>query len=180
MAAVPVTYQELDAALAQMQLGTTASDLHGALTGWLCGGSAAGAAGLLEALALESDDAHTGDAAHRLLDRLCAQCREQLRASDASFAPLLPAAPLAARADAMVDWCRGFLGGLGLTGAIGRHALPEDAREILADLGHIAAMPVVCENEDDEQSLSEVLDFIRNGVLRLHAELASDPRGGRT
>src|SRR5579875_1348122 len=163
MAAVPVTYQELDAALAQMQLGTTASDLHGALTGWLCGGSAAGAAGLLEALALESDDAHTGDAAHRLLDRLCAQCREQLRASDASFAPLLPAAPLAARADAM-----------------GRHALPEDAREILADLGHIAAMPVVCENEDDEQSLSEVLDFIRNGVLRLHAELASDPRGGRT
>src|SRR5579875_1656133 len=158
MAAVPVTYQELDAALAQMQLGTTASDLHGALTGWLCGGSAAGAAGLLEALALESDDAHTGDAAHRLLDRLCAQCREQLRASDASFAPLLPAAPLAARADAMVDWCRGFLGGL----------------------GHIAAMPVVCENEDDEQSLSEVLDFIRNGVLRLHAELASDPRGGRT
>jgi uncharacterized protein len=175
----PISHSELVAAVARMQLGTTASDLHGAVTGYLCGGGAAAGCGVLEALALESGDAHAGDRAHALFDRLCNECRRQLRGADAGFTPLLPARdePLPVRADALVDWCCGFLGGLGMAGMVGARGISPVAREILDDFGHIAAMQVSCADEDDERSLAEVIDFVREGVLLLRTELSSGEPG---
>jgi uncharacterized protein YgfB (UPF0149 family) len=173
-----LTHAELARALETLRLGMGASDLHGSLTGYLCAGGRAGAEEWPAALEIEPDAA--ADLRHEALKRLYRDCRAQLDDPDLGFEPLLPEsdAPVERRADALVEWCRGFLGGVGLSGSpIG--ALSPDASEVLADLGRIAASHFDYDDEEeDESALSEVLEFVRVGVLLLHTELTR-PRGGR-
>ena len=156
-----------------------ASDLHGSLTGYLCAGGRAGVEEWPAALEIESDakaDLRHDEALHRLYR----DCRAELDDPDLGFEPLLPEsdAPVERRADALVEWCRGFLGGVGLSGARVA-ALSPDATEVLADIGRIAASSFDYDNaEEDESALSEVLEFVRVGVLLLRTELTR-PRSAR-
>ncbi|HEX6613334.1 MAG TPA: UPF0149 family protein [Rhodanobacteraceae bacterium] len=173
----PITHADLAAALSSMRLGVGASELHGSLSGYLCGGGTAGAPALLSALELESDGAQPDEAGQRLLGELYAETRVQLDDPELGFEPMLPdaARPLAERGDALVEWCRGFLGGLGLGGQASRRALSEEGAEILHDLDAIATSHFSYEDADDETSLVEVFEFVRIGVLLLYAELRADP-----
>lgn len=164
-----VTCAELNAALLKAKLGVAAPELHGSLAGYLCAGRGGRAHELLTALALESDDAVALDDLHALVDSLAADIAGKLRVRE-PVALLLPEASLATRADAMVDWCRGFLGGIGLTGAIADPQHQPEVATLLADFGHIAAMHLES-GDDDEEALDDVLDFIGTGVARLHALL---------
>ncbi len=171
-----LTHDELTRALAPLRLGMGASDLHGSLTGYLCAGGRAGAEDWPAALELEPD----AKADHDVLRRLYHDCRAQLDDPDLGFEPLLPEsdAPLERRADALVEWCRGFLGGVGLSGSP-VNALTPDATEVLADIGRIASSRFdYDEPEEDESALFEVLEFVRVGVLLLHTELTR-PRSAR-
>jgi uncharacterized protein YgfB (UPF0149 family) len=173
----PVSHAELDATLVQAQLGVGASDLHGSLAGYLSGGGRAGPRDFLEALQLESGDAHVGDQAHAVLERLYRACLNALDDPELGFEPLLPGEDRALdeRADALVEWCRGFLGGFGLAGGA-RHRLSADGSEILRDFGTIAASPLAVDSahaDDDERALVEVIEFVRVGSLLLHAEVAA-------
>lgn len=172
-----INHADLAAALAAMRLGVGASELHGSLSGYLCGGGNAGAPALLSALELESEDVRPDDAGQRMLGELYAETRVQLDDPELGFEPLLPDAerPLAERGDALVDWCRGFLGGLGLGGQAGQRGLSEESAEILNDLDTIAASHFSYEDAEDEASLTEVFEFVRIGVLLLYAELRADP-----
>jgi uncharacterized protein YgfB (UPF0149 family) len=169
-----ISHAALHAALADLRYGVGASDLHGSLTGFLCGGGKATAANWLRCLEIEPED---GDKlANPVLDNVFQQCHAQLDDPEFGFEPLLPDEnePLALRADALVDWCRGFLGGLGLAGVNPQRGLSDDGAEILRDFGTIAASRFeVDDAEEDESALSEVLEFIRVAVLLLHTELES-------
>jgi uncharacterized protein len=173
-----LTHAALARALETLKLGMGASDLHGSLTGYLCAGGRAGADAWPAALEIEPDakaEQH-GD----VLRRLYHDCRAQLDDPDLGFEPLLPEsdAPVERRADALVEWCRGFLGGVGLAGTP-MNALSPDATEVLADLGRIASSQFDYDDaEEDESALAEVLEFVRVGVLLLHSELTR-PRSGR-
>lgn len=164
------THESLEAALTRAKLGVSAADLHGSITGYLCAGGQGGAHALLEALALEGDDAGATGALHPLVDALASDVAHRLRTGEPVM-PLLPSAPLVARADAMVDWCRGFLGGLALKGDLAAAAEMPEVREVLDDFSQIAAMHLTC-GDDDEPALDDLLDFIGGGVARLHAALA--------
>jgi uncharacterized protein YgfB (UPF0149 family) len=170
----PIIYAEYETAIVQARLGIAPAELHGSVTGYLCAGGSGSARELLTALALETDDAAAGRL-QALLDDLAGDVARRLGA-DGTVAPLLPPGPLSVRANAMVDWCRGFLSGLGLTGKLGGVAAREPTvRELLDDFGRIAAM-CLASDEDDESSLEQVLDFIRAGVGHLHSALASTGR----
>ena len=175
MTPATITHAELAAAVAAMRLGVGASELHGSLTGYLCGGGTAGAPAMLSAL--ELDQARADEDGRHLLGELYAEARVQLEDPDLGFDPLLPEAsrPLAERGDALVDWCRGFLGGLGLGGQAGERGLSDEGKEILHDLDAIAASHFSYDDPDDETSLTEVFEFVRVGVLLLYAELRADP-----
>ena len=171
MTSSPLTHAELARALQTLRLGMGASDLHGSLTGYLCAGGSAGVEEWPEALALDSDSGVPlrNDA----LRQLYRDCRAQLDDPDLGFEHLLPAfeAPVERRAEALVEWCRGFLGGIGLSGAASAGLSP-DANEVLADIGRIAQSRFAYDDEnEDENALSEVLEFVRVGVLLLHTEL---------
>ena len=172
-----ISHQELADTLARLQVGVSASDLHGSLTGYLCAGGSTTADTWPEALELDTGAlGAVQDSAFPLLFR---HCREQLDDAELGFEPLLPGddVALARRAEALVEWCRGFLGGVGLAG-IGskREALSAEAREIVEDFGTIAASNFDYADEDeDETALSEVLEFVRVGVLLLYSELDPTP-----
>ena len=168
-----VAYPELNAALLKAGVGVAAAELHGSIAGYLCAGWGGPARELLAALALESDAA-AGEL-HTLVDRAAAEIAGSVRAGEGAT-PLLPQAPLAARANAMVDWCRGFLGGIGLTGVTAGPQHESEVSALLGDFGHVASTHLECD-DDDEAALDDVLDFIRTGVARLHALLA--PAGRR-
>jgi uncharacterized protein YgfB (UPF0149 family) len=170
------SYAQLDQLLASLHLGVDASDLHGSLAGYLCGGGKAGAHDWLHALELETDT--VADAPHRALAHLYEECAAWFAAPDASFELLLPGADsaLATRGAALVEWCRGFLGGLGLSGVSPQHGWSPEVNEILQDFTAIAAAQFeYADAEEDETALAEVIEFVRAGVLLLHAELTAAP-----
>ena len=178
----PVGYDELDAAIARLRLGTDASELHGSLCGYLAGGGTLGRQPLLALLQLDDEAAAPSAPEQTLFDRLASQCQDELVDPELGFEPLLPVddRPLAERTEALVQWCRGFLGGFGLAGATAHAELSEEAQEILRDLGTVAASAFDLGDEsEDEDALIEVHEFVRMGAMLLFAEChtAAGPAG---
>jgi len=174
-----VGHDEIDALVGRLRLGTTASELHGSLSGYLAGGGSLRDSPVLAALQLDGEVADVGTQDLALLDRLARQSEAELADAELGFEPLLPAddRPLAERAEAMVDWCRGFLGGFGLAGAAAHAQLSEEAQEVLRDLGTVAASSFdFGDEEEDEDALVEVQEFVRVAAMLLYAECAApDP-----
>ncbi len=171
-------HRQIDNVLSEHRLGINASELHGSLCGYLCAGGAAGTNAWCEALALEAlQDVISDDAdARRTFGQFFSQSRARLIDPQLAFEPLLPDAedPVPQRAAALVEWCRGFVGGLGLAGNESAETLSEEGQEVLADLSRIAASDLVTGNSDeDEADFTEVLEYVRMGVLLLQSELTA-------
>jgi len=172
----PVNCETLDATVARLRLGVSASELHGLLSGYLAGGAVLDERNVLGALELDGEAVAAGADDLGLFARLARESVAGLADAELGFEPLLPAddRPLAERAEALVAWCRGFLGGLGLGGADAHAGLSDDAHEVLRDLGAIAASSFDYGNEDeDEDALVEVQEFVRMAALMLFAECAA-------
>jgi yecA family protein len=177
-----LSHSHLARTLAELELGLGASELHGSLTGFLCAGGVAPPERWFERLALEGfDELLAGRTERVLFERLYADCADQLQDEELGFTPLLPEddAPLDERAAALVDWCRGFLGGLGLAGAGVGAGLSSESDEILGDFGRIAATEFAHGDapDDDEDAYAEVVEYVRVGVLLLRAEIGAGDSG---
>ncbi len=176
MNAAGISHFTLSQTLQALRVGVNASDLHGSLCGYLCAGGLTDAQRWMNALALEIEALDCPKASQLVLEQLYTVCCAQLDAIDFSFEPLLPEPALAVeeRASALVEWCRGFLGGFGLAGTVLQSGeLSADANDILRDFGTIAASGFeYADAEEDETALTEVVEFIRVGVMLLHAELS--------
>jgi uncharacterized protein YgfB (UPF0149 family) len=172
--------EEIAAASGELGLAATPAELHGGLCGWLCGGGGDAPAWLAQVLA---DPALAAPAAGSPLDRLRQATVAQLEDGQFAFQLLLvdEGQPLRARAQALFDWCRGFLGGFGL--AVGASPpLSEEGQEALQDLAKLAAAQVqdIDEDEEDEDSLSELEEFVRVATLLLHGDCVLGPRHRRS
>lgn len=174
-----IDHDRLQTALDEAALGIDASELHGLLTGHVCGGGAMDRGQVLKTLALDNDDPRLDT----LMSELYDDCLAHLGNLDMGLDLLLPAdgRPLRERADAMVDWTRGFLGGFGLSGAQSAQ-LSDDGREVLRDLGAIATSQLALDEDEDadsdvdESAQMELVEYVRVGAMLLHAELAQDAR----
>ena len=147
------------------------SELHGSLCGYLAGGGSVDADDWLQQLAVEADAAPVPGGA---LAQLRVTTLAQFDAQDFGFELLLPGddAALAERADALIGWCNGFLGGFGLA-APPADMLSDEAAEALQDMGRIAASDLSCEDsEADEEALAEIVEFVRVAALLLHGDCA--------
>ncbi len=166
-------FVEVEAAMRKLGLGADASELHGGLCGWLAGGGEPGPAWLARVLV---------DPALPVAEGVLAQLGEasaaQLDDRDFGFELLLPAgdAALAERSGALFEWCRGFVGGFGL--AAGKDPpLSEEGGEALADLARLAAAtPQEEGDQDDEDALAEIEEFVRVATLLLHGDCVLAPR----
>ena len=129
---------------------------------------------------VEVEDATTEIAApdeaaanHPLLRALHAAALAQFDPAGTRAEPLLPAAaaPLEQRAEALVEWCRGFLGGYGLAGAPAGATPSSVASDVLSDFGTIAGSRFDYDDEaEDARAFADVLEFVREAVALLHRE----------
>jgi uncharacterized protein len=165
------THAALAAALAGLSLGVHASELHGSLTGYLCAGGKSNAMDWLGRLEIAAADETA--AAHPVLRMLHAATLAQFEPGSRQAEPLLPAAnaPLEQRAEALVEWCRGFLGGYGLAGALGAAAPSAVTSDVLSDFGTIAGSHFDYDDEaEDARAFADVLEFVRDATALLHRE----------
>ena len=156
-------------------LATDPSELHGGLCGWLAGGGRNAPDWIAAVMADESLPAEQTDSA---LARMRAATAAQLADRDFDLQLLLPGeeTSLALRSAALFAWCRGFLGGFGL--AAGREPpLSDEGRESLADLARFAAATAQDDgDEEDEEALAEIEEFVRVAALLLHGDCVLGPR----
>jgi yecA family protein len=170
-------FDTLSRVLDRLEAGVGAAELDGTLAGFLCAGGAATADRWLPSLALAELDESLDDARDRdLFGTWYRRLSHALDDPELGFAPLLPEddAPIAERAAAMVEWCRGFLGGLGLAGVDLGKGISGDGAEVVGDFGRIAATEFdPGESEaDDEEAYAEMVEYIRVGVMLLHQQFA--------
>jgi len=166
------SFDRIDAALVRGSVGIDAPELHGLLTGFLAAGGALSASDWLAPLQVDADAEQV--AQDRDLAELFQATREALEDGEFGFDLLLPdeSAPLGERIDALLEWCRGFLSGLSLVP--GRGTLSPDAQEAHDDLARIAAFSVE-DDEQDEDALMEITEFVRVAVLLIHGEMRGAP-----
>lgn len=151
------------------------AELHGALCGWLAGGGEAGPDWPAKVLA---DDALPPVPAGGPLAQLLEATASQFDDRDFGLELLLPGADasLAERSGALFDWCRGFLGGFGLASGA-NPPLSEESREALTDIARLAAAsPQEDGDEEDEDALAEIEEFVRVAALLLHGDCVLAPR----
>lgn len=167
--------QEIEDEVQAAGLGIEAAELHGALAGWLAGGGRDDARWIPAVMA---DDTLAPETPGSALSRLREATAAQLAGRDFELELLLAddAAPLVARSGALFAWCRGFLGGFGL--AAGREPpLSEESREALADIARFAAAtPQEDGDEEDEDAMAELEEFVRVAALLLHGDCVLAPR----
>jgi uncharacterized protein YgfB (UPF0149 family) len=172
-------HDEVAAEIASLTLGVDAAELHGSLCGYVSAGGSARRDQWLDQLALEAGDAAI--ARDGALDRLFAASISQLADPNMGFALLLPDDDSAVvdRAEGLLAWCRGFLGGFGLASGP-KPPLSAEASEALDDLGKIAASTLSYDDPDaDEAALVEVAEFVRVAALLLHDDCGSVSRTSR-
>ena len=160
----------------QLGLAASAAELHGGLAGWLAGGGDNTERWPARILA---DDNLPAPAPGGSLEQLRQATASQLEDRDFAFELLLTedSAPLAARADALFDWCRAFLSSFGLASEK-RPPLSEEGDEALRDLAKLAQ---ACSSDfdstdEDEDALAEIEEFVRVASLLLHSDCVLAPR----
>ena len=148
----------------------SAAEVHGALSGRLCMDSASGHQPWLDEY-FGSGLAALQEASRSRLHQLFEQTRQQLADFEFAFAPLLPddEAALADRAQALGEWCHGFLQGMGYTGKAADW--PGECGEILQDFVEIVRLDPDSNGEADETAYAELTEYVRVGVQVIHSAL---------
>lgn len=169
-------YLELDQTLGRAEAAAGAAEVHGLLCGLLC------AAGRLDAERWAGQifpelDANNLSVRQGLnaVQALADWTAEALNDPVLGMDLLLPAegAPLFERTAALAEWCQGYLLGLAAGGICQDTPLPEDVGELIRDFTEIsrAGFEVDEGDEDDEVAYSDVVEYVRVGVLLINDEL---------
>ena len=177
-----LSYTEISKVLSQQQVGMDAAELHGALIGFLCAGGVIDEQHWLAELLCDNNPEQTIYVkATQELQGFLSDSIADLEDEDCTFMPLLPDDdhPLRGRAEALVSWCCGFLGGLGLVGVLESLELSEDTAEVIRDIERVAATRFADADifEEDENAYSDVVEYLRVGVLMLRDELRAMTNG---
>ncbi len=124
---------------------------------------------------LPAAEAATSEA---VLQRLYKETVEQLEEPEFGLRLLLPddEQPLAMRTEALADWCKGFLFGLGVGGVESYRQTPPAVQEIIKDFTEItrAYHEEEEDSELDESSFMEVMEYVRVGAMLVYEELQAE------
>jgi len=173
-----LTYEDLSAPLLQLEPDKEPSEIHGSLCGVLCANHSIDQSSWGPLVISQFDPnnlIHKENMA--VFQQLYQQTLQQLNHSNCEFQLVLPSednAETQSLVDALGEWCQGFLVGLSLGGLSDFESLPKDSAELLRDFVEIAraGTSYQLDNEDDDQqSLFELIEYVRIGVLLINEEL---------
>ncbi len=170
-----LTFEELEEKMVLVAGEPGVAESHGALSGMLC--SAAECSDAVGWFRQVFPDARLEEEQVDMMMRLHRETRAGLVDDCFVFSPLLPddSRPIEQRVEALGEWCQGFMLGLSVGGLPSTDELSADAREVLQDLAEMGQVDSyqLEGNEQDERSYTELVEYLRTGVLLLHAEMLS-------
>lgn len=163
------SFAQISEVLEEAELFTSAAEVHGILSGFICGG-----------IDLDSKDwlSHFNDVlnegmglpqkAKKLVGSIHAQVISQFTDDGLGFSLLLPIddKPLDDRCEALSQWAQGFLVGFGMVQPALNQA-NEDIQEMIKDIRDISQMSFDFEQEDEESEIAyaEIVEYLRIGSM---------------
>ena len=177
---------QLEGLLFDVDAALGASESHGALCGMLCAQGATDASQwMLHVLGEHEETSNALQQAGKKLIQIHQISVEQMNATEAEFELMLPDddEPLETRVEALGTWCQGFVYGLAAGGIQEDTQLPDDSKELIADILEISRAGYAADeeaeinasldegNEEDEVAFMEVSEYVRMGILLIYEEL---------
>lgn len=111
-----------------------------------------------------------------LLINLYESTLAELAGTDFEFALLVPDDDdaISMRAEALGQWCRGFLAGLGTSGQLKPENINDELRSVLHDFAEIAQVENDLEEEEaNEQDFFQVFEYVRMAALMVFSEFGA-------
>ena len=182
-------YTQTNIAFKHLGIIQEISECHGLLCGLICTQETLSQETWLDHLFEEGADhpfslAHapssdTAQAEWSVLQQLYSDTGIQIKDPEFSFRLLLPDDEqiLAVRTQALADWCKGFLYGLGVGGMDSGLDATQNVQEIVKDCVEISRAYRDDEEEDleiDEASFVELSEYVRVGVILIYEELQAE------
>jgi yecA family protein len=163
------SFVQITEILQEAELIASASEVHGILSGFICGGIDLDSKGWLTHF---NDVVNEGmglpKKAKQLVSSVHAQVISQFTDDGLGFNLLLPDddKPLDDRCDSMSQWAQGFLVGFGMV----QPALSEASQEIqelIKDIRDISQVSLDFEQEDEESEIAyaEIVEYLRVGAM---------------
>lgn len=169
-----VTFPEIARVLDDLHSTVPAAESHGCLCGALCVWAEYTMDQWLEEIVPEEASGELAPE-REALKVLFEDTVKALRGDAMEFQPLLPSdeTGLQERANALSQWCQGFLYGFGTGAPPDSEEMPANIDEILRDLTQIgrATVDLAEVEEDQEEAYTEVIEYVRVGVQLIHDEL---------
>ena len=177
---------QLEGLLYDVDAAFGAAESHGVLCGMLCAqGATEASQWMLHVLGEHEETSEMLQQAGKKLMQIHQLSVEQMNDSAVEFELMLPddEEPLEARVAALGAWCQGFVYGLAVGGVRENTELPEDSKELIADILEISRAGYMADDEaeqnidtdgdieEDEIALMEVIEYVRMGVLLIYEEL---------
>ena len=158
-------YQAVNEILDQMDAGIGAAEAHGIAVGMLSVEARADAGNWLRELVNDGNNILEEDEV--LLLELFEQSRQVLNdgADEFDFDLFLPDddESLSEQAEALRCWCQGFLFGVGYVQSVGEWS--GEVGEIMRDMIELTKIDSDLEDEDDENALMEIREYVRAAVF---------------
>ncbi len=168
-----VEFEHVEAALSQADM--QAAEAHGALMGMMCAQGLVTLDDWWGQVNEPEEDEQGSSAVPESVSSMYAEAVESLREGQGAFDLMLPDddAALEQRADALHEWCHGFLYGYGVAGGKDGAVLSEEVAEVLKDIAQFAqsSFDLGDDPEEDELSYSELVEYLRVGVVLLYETL---------
>jgi len=162
-------YPELERQLNHLNAQMQATESHGVLCARFCLEQRPNpAAWVQEVIGPQDMNNLQVQATQVSLAHLYQQTEQVFHAELENFVLLMPDEyeDLSVRLQALVDWCSGFVSGLGLSGVQIDESLDSAVKEILEDFMDLTRMEVdVDEGEENEISFTEIEEYVRIGVM---------------
>jgi yecA family protein len=171
---------EIQKALVKINSEADASEAHGMLCGMICATGKGDINMWMSQILGDQDprDISVRQAQQMLMD-LHDRTVQQITDGNYGLRLLLSADDIDMdhRIDELGDWCQGFLFGLTLSGVSDFEALPDETREIINDIIDIskAGYDAGEDEEENENAYTEIVEYIRIGVLVIFNELNGPP-----
>jgi uncharacterized protein YgfB (UPF0149 family) len=164
-----MSYSVVDALFRQHEGALSAAEAHGIATGMLCVDLRGDCSVWLNEVLGDSET--LDDSAHTVLSMLFERTRHLLQDDDYAFDLFLPGdeESLQYQAEALRDWCQGFLLGIGYSGSQGNW--PGEQGEIVRDIVEISRLETDAAGEDDENAFTQIHEYLRAAVLLIRQEL---------
>ena len=168
----PINYELAKDALQKLNTDDTISSAHGLLCGFYCVKQDISLDDWLNEVLVSIDLNNLLEKeSHQILAEIFNNTSEQLADPTLNFWPVIAddMCPLREQANTLVEWCQGFLVGLGLSSV---ETSDEEVLEMIKDISEISQLDdELLDSEENTQDFYEIVEFVRMGVLFIQETL---------